>query len=238
MNMNQEQLGLFLQIIGVGLFTPIIFRWILEFTHSITITISSLLSKMLIKSPVGGPRLADIYLKAVDRLSTGTDWSKTAILLVWSVSTTVLSSISLIGFFAFSIWSIDFFMWVPKWMQIITWILIGLLISDILVASLWDFWLYHTQWGKNITASYSTTSTIDRIGYLLLNNPAKTRPFRKLVANITFFFFYPIGGSILTILHLGVFIGGISKRYKNIGNMAGLVGWATILAGLILQFLV
>jgi len=236
--MNQEQLGLFLQIIGVGLFTPIIFRWILEFTHSITITISSLLSKMLIKSPVGGPRLADIYLKAVDRLSTGTDWSKTAKLLVWSVSTTLVSLIPLIGFFAFPIWRLDYFIWVPKWMQIITWILIGLLISDIIVASLWDLWLYHTQLGKKITASCSTTSTIGRIVYLSLNNPAKTRPLRKLAVNITFPFFYPIGGLILTILHLGILIGGISKRYKNIGNMAALIGWATILAGLILQFLV
>jgi len=235
--MNQEQLGLFLQIIGVGLFTPIIFGWFLDFISSTSTTVSSLLAKILRKSPIGGPWLAEIYLKVVDRLNTGTDWSKTAKLLVWSVSTTLVSLISLIGFFAFSIWSIDFFMWVPKWMQIITWILIGLLISDIIVASLWDLWLYHTQLGKKITASCSTTSTIGRIVYLSLNNPAKTRPLRKLAVNITFPFFYPIGGSILTILHLGILIGGISKRHKNIGNMAALIGWVTVLTGLILQFL-
>ncbi len=234
MTMNQEQLGLLLQIIGVGLFTPIILRWVLKFIRLMTFKISSFLIKMLRESSVGGPSFADIYLRTLDRLSTGTNWSDTAKLFAWSILTTLLFSVSLLGFLAFPVWGLNFLVWVPSWMQVTTWVLIFLLISDILIAGLWDFWLYHTQWGKNMIDYLSATS---KLSYLLLNNPSKTRLLKKLVVSITFPLFYPIGGSILIILHLGVVVGGISERHANIGDRAGLIGWVLIIAGLILQLL-
>jgi hypothetical protein len=233
--MNHEQLGLLLQIIGVALFTPIVLETILRVVRSASTSVTLRIAEMLAKAPVGGSGLSDIYLAVMARLSTVRQQRETAIQLVWSILTTLLFSIALIGFLGLPIWSIGVFKWVPAWMRMVAYVWIGLLACDVLIAAVWDLWLYRTQMGKRIIGGLASDK--QKLLYMALSNPSKGRSLKKLVANIVFFFAYPPVGLILTTLELGLVLGARSEWFQKVSSVVTLVGWAAILAGLLVQFL-
>jgi len=231
--MNIDKLGLLLQIIGIGLFTPIIFRWLLETIRSISVSFSSSLAKVLRKYPLVGELLAKVYLIAVDRMLEGKEIKQTSKLLIWSIGTSSITAISLIGFYGLITSNNEHLLWIPNWVYIVTWVIAAIFISDIIFSMIWDYGLSRTSFRKQLI---EINKKYYFPGYVALNSTSKFSLFKKIWANTVFFFVYPFGGSILTFLNIGLIVGGLSKRFNSIANFIGILGWGTVLAGLILQY--
>lgn len=234
--MNQEKLGLLLQIIGISLFTPVVFEMILRFLYSASTALAIRIAEIMTKSPLGGPLLADIYLQSMERLTTGEQQRKMVIQLIWATITTSFFSIALIGFLGLPVWSSSVFRWVPGWMHIIAYLVITLLVCDVLIAFIWDLFIYRTHFGQSMINSLSSSKL--KILSLALRNSSKSRSLKKALTNIIFFFMYPIGGFLLTTLEFGLLVGSLSNRFRKASIVAGIIGWVTVLTGIIIQFLV
>lgn len=233
--MSQEKLGLLLQLIGVGLFTPFVFTAILRFLYTVSTSATIRVAEILTRSPVVGQFLADIYLQSMDRLTKGVQLKKMVIQLAWATITVLISSTALIGFLGLPILGISIFTWVPKWMQVVAFIAITLLVLDILITGIWGFFIYKTRVGQSMVSNLPSGKL--SLFSLALSNPSKFRSPKKIAANIIFFFVYPVGGLILVTLEFTLLVGSLANRFQKVSNIAGILGWIIIIVGLIMQLL-